>query len=81
MMDQNKKHNICGALVMALPEDHIVVESYLHDLVGCEIVEKNLSSFAVVVEDNALCSAYDVLEKIKDHTGVASITLINHFFE
>lgn len=82
MNKDNKKNNVCGVLVAVNPKDFEVFSQYLLEVNGCEIIEsKDNNKIALVIEDYEEQSAYDIMEQIKNHTSVLSITLINHFFE
>ncbi len=82
MSEINKKINICGVLVAVNPTNFNQLSDYLMNIEGCEIIEsKDNTKLALVIEDTDKQSAYDIMEQIKNHSFVLSITLINHFFE
>ncbi len=82
MSQTNKKINVCGVLVAVNPENFNELSNYLSEMEGCEIIEsKDNTKLALVIEDTDEKSAYDIMEQVKNHTAVLSISLINHFFE
>lgn len=82
MSTNHPKYNVCGVLVSVNNENFTSLLAHLSQLSGCEVMEHdNKNKIALVIEDQAGQSAYDIMESIKNHPHVLSITLVNHFFE
>ncbi len=82
MSTDKQKYNVCGVLVNVNTENFQSLLEDLQAIEGCEVVDHDKQNkIALVIEDQADKSAYDIMEQIKNHQHVLSITLINHFFE
>jgi nitrate reductase NapAB chaperone NapD len=82
MSTDKQKYNVCGVLVNVNTENFQSLLKDLQAIGGCEVVDYDKQNkIALVIEDQADKSAYDIMEQIKNHQHVLAITLINHFFE
>lgn len=82
MSVDHQRYNVCGVLVSVNTENFASLLEYLANVQGCEVMEHDdKNKIALVIEDQENQSAYDIMESIKDHPYVLSITLVNHFFE
>ena len=78
----SKKYNVCGVLVHVNEEKFSGLMEYLNQLPGCEVVEHDhKNKIALVIEDQENEDAYAIMETVKAHPSVLSISLINHFFD
>lgn len=82
MSVNHQKYNVCGVLVSVNAENFSSLLEHLTNLSGCEVMEHDSKNkIALVIEDQLEQSAYDIMDSIKNHPHVLSITLVNHFFE
>ncbi|GAA5103916.1 chaperone NapD [Wohlfahrtiimonas larvae] len=82
MSVDSKKYNVCGVLVSVNVENFQSLLKDLSEIKGCEVLEHdNNNKIALLIEDQLDKTAYDIMESIKEHPHVLSITLVNHFFE
>ncbi len=75
------KYNVCGVLISTQQDRMNDLLFVLRGIEACEIHERNDYQVAATIEDHLDESAYDIIEKIKEHDMILSITLVNHFFE
>ncbi|MGH1368900.1 MAG: chaperone NapD [Maritimibacter sp.] len=73
--------NICGCLVLAMPDKTQAVISAVEAMAGCEVHAHENGRIVVTVEDSDTTLASDQIMDMHQIPGVLTVTLTYHHFE
>ena len=73
--------NICGCLVLAMPERTAEVAAAISRVEGCEVHGHENGRVVVTVEDTADSQASEQIMALHQIPGVITLTLTYHHFE